>query len=328
MKWLELHIDTTHQGLEAVETMLSALGIDGVVIDDEEEFQDFLENNHQYWDYVDEDLAQRMQGRSRVTFYLESGDEGFSTLAQVRLALEDLKARRSDCGSLLLTMDTMEESDWENNWKQYYKPMEIGQRLLVVPQWEQDDPAVQKALETRVSLILEPGLTFGTGSHATTRLCLEALERIVVPGSRVADLGCGSGILSIAALLLGADSAFACDIDEKAVDVAYENAALNGVGKDRYTVRAGDVTSDQKLRKEMGGNWNIVVANIVSDVIIALAPTVGELLAEDGVFICSGIIDDRADEVKGKLEEAGFAILETRSSEGWYSFTCQTAERG
>ncbi len=225
MKWLELHIDTTHAGLEPVETLLSSLGIDGVVIDDETEFQDFLENNHQYWDYVDEDLAARMQGRSRITFYLETGDEGFARMGQVRLALEALKRQRSDCGTLLLTMDTLEDADWENNWKQYYKPMEIGERLLVVPQWEQEDPAVRAALGTRVPLILEPGLTFGTGSHATTRLCLTALEKAVQPGSRVLDLGCGSGILSIAALKLGAVSALAVDIDDKCLDVAYENAA-------------------------------------------------------------------------------------------------------
>ena len=322
MKWMELHIDTTHAGLETVETMLSALGIDGVVIDDEEEFQDFLENNHQYWDYVDEDLERRMQGRSRVTFYLESGDEGFSTLAQVRLALEDLKARHTDCGSLLLTMDAMEESDWENNWKQYYKPMEIGQRLLVVPQWEQDDPAVRKALETRVSLILEPGLTFGTGSHATTRLCLEALERIVQPGCTVADLGCGSGILSIAALKLGAKRAVAVDIDDKCLDVAYENAAMNGIGKDTYTVLSGDILSDQVVQQAMGTGFDLVVANIVADVIIALSGAVDGLMAPGGRFLCSGIIDDRAEEVAAALEAAGLAILERHEDQGWFCFLC------
>lgn len=322
MKWLELHIDTTHAGLEAVETMLSALGIDGVVIDDEEEFQDFLENNHQYWDYVDEDLEQRMHGRSRVTFYLEAGDEGFAKMGEVRLALADLKSRRSDCGSLIMTMDTMEESDWENNWKQFYKPMEIGQRLLVVPQWEQDDPAVQKALESRVSLILEPGLTFGTGSHATTRLCLEALERLVEPGCRVVDLGCGSGILSIAALKLGADAAVAADIDDKCLDVAYENAAMNGIGKDRYTVLAGDILSDQALQSAIGTGYDLVVANIVADVIIALSGAVDGLMAPGGRFLCSGIIDTRAGEVASALEQAGLRILERHEDQGWYCYLC------
>ena len=322
MKWLALHIDTSPAGLEPVSAMLEDLGIEGLVIEDEGDFRDFLEHNRQYWDYVDEELDQSMTGKCRITFYVEESDQGFTTVAAVRIAMADLKKEHPEYAPLLMTMDGIEDADWENNWKAFYKPTEIGERLIVIPDWEEADP------HGRVALRMNPGLTFGTGSHATTRLCLQALEKLVHPGMKVLDLGCGSGILSIAALLLGADSAFACDIDEKAVDVAYENAALNGVGREKYTVRAGDVTSDQRLRKEMGGSWDIVVANIVSDVIIALAPTVGELLAENGVFICSGIIDDRAEEVKGKLEEAGFAILESRSSEGWFSFTCRPAERG
>ncbi len=324
MNWLELHIDTTHAGLERVETLLSALGIDGVVIDDEAEFQDFLENNHQYWDYVDEDLEKQMQGKSRVTFYLQADEEGFAKLGEVRIALQGLKQEDAACGTLLLTMDNLQEADWENNWKQYYKPIEIGERLLVVPQWEQDDPKVRKALEGgRVPLILEPGLTFGTGSHATTRLCLTALEGAVRGGERALDLGCGSGVLSIAALKLGAASALAVDIDEKCLDVAYENAAMNGIGKDTYTVQVGDVLSDGVLRAEIGGGYDVVLANIVADVIIGLAPMVRALLSETGVFLCSGIIDDRAEEVADKLRQAGLEIVETRSAEGWYAYTCR-----
>ena len=165
-------------------------------------------------------------------------------------------------------MADVADEDWENNWKQFYKPMEIGSRLLVVPEWE------EAADPTRVKLVLNPGLTFGTGSHATTRLCLQALDTHIHGGERVLDLGCGSGILSIAALRLGAESAFACDIDEKCVDVAYENAALNGIGKDRYTVRWGDVLTDAALRQEMGAGYDIVVANIVADVIMGLSPHV------------------------------------------------------
>ena len=313
MDWLELHIDTTHTGLEPVETMLSALGIDGVVIDDETEFHDFLESNRQYWDYVDENLEASMHGKSRVT----ADETGFAQMGEVRLALEDLKARRSDCGTLLLSLENLRDEDWENNWKQYYKPMEIGQRLLVIPQWEQVDPG------QRVPLILDPGLTFGTGSHATTRLCLTALEKTVAQGDRVLDLGCGSGILSIAALRLGASQALAVDIDDKCLDVAYENAALNGIGKDRYTVRVGDVLSDGSLRRELEGSYDIVVANIVADVIIALAPLVPSMLRPGGTFLCSGIIDDRAEEVRAALEAAGWTVLETQSADGWFAYTCR-----
>ena len=323
MNWLELHIDTTHAGLDTVTAMLSALDIDGVIIDDETDFQDFLENNHQYWDYVDEDLEKEMQGKSRVTFYLQADEEGFAKMGEVRIALENLKKTAQACGTLLMTMDSLQDADWENNWKQYYKPMEIGERLLVIPQWEQEDPKVRKALEGgRVPLILEPGLTFGTGSHATTRLCLTALEQAVQGGEKVLDLGCGSGILSIAALKLGAASALAVDIDDKCLDVAYENAAMNGIGRDTYTVKVGDILSDEALRAEIGGGYDVVLANIVADVIIGLGPMVRSLLRENGVFLCSGIIDTRAEEVADKLRQAGLEILDTRSSEGWYAYTC------
>ena len=324
MKWLELHIDTNHAGLEAVETLLSALGVDGVVIDDETEFQDFLENNRQYWDYVDEDLEASMRGKSRITFYLPEDETGFSKMAEVRIALAKLKQERTDCGSLLMTLENLEDADWENNWKQYYKPMEIGERLVVVPQWLQEDPKVQTLLaQGRVPLILDPGLTFGTGSHATTRLCLTALERYVHGGERVLDLGCGSGILSIAALRLGAGEATAVDIDDKCLTVAHENAALNGIGKDTYTVLVGDVFSDETFRARVGGGYDILAANIVADVIKALAPMARSFLRPGGLFLCSGIIDDRAEEVAQALRAAGLEILETRDSEGWFSYLCR-----
>ena len=316
MKWLALHIDTCPAGIEPVSDMLGNLGIEGLVIEDEGDFRQFLENNQQYWDYVDEDLDRSMSGKCRITFYVEDNDTGFASVAAVRIAMAQLKKDHPEYAPLLLTMDGVEDADWENNWKAFYKPMEIGERLIVIPDWETADP------KGRVALRLNPGLTFGTGSHATTRLCLTALEKLVKPGTRVLDLGCGSGILSIASILLGADHAYACDIDEKAVGVAYENAALNGVSREKYTVRAGDVTSDARLRADMGDNYDIVVANIVSDVIIAIAPSVRPLMREGGVFITSGIIDDRADEVRGKLEETGFKVLEANQSEGWFSFVC------
>ena len=317
MQWLELHIDTTHAGLDTVVAMLSALDIDGVIIDDETDFQDFLETNHEYWDYVDEDLEKSMQGKSRITFYLLANDNGYGKLGEVRVALQKLKEERTDCGTLLMTMENIQDADWENSWKQYYKPMEIGERLLVIPQWETAE------VGDRVPLILDPGLTFGTGSHATTRLCLTALEKVVKEGDRVLDLGCGSGILSIAALCLGAKEATAVDIDDKCLTVAYDNAALNGIGKDTYTVKVGNVITDEAMRSQVGGGYQIVLANIVADVIIALAPMVRSMMAEGGVFLCSGIIDTRAEEVAEKLREAGLELVESRTSEGWYAYTCR-----
>ena len=317
MDWLELKIDTSHAGLDAVTELLEQQGVTGVMIDDEADFRSFLENNRQYWDYVDDDLLAQKKGVSRVTFYLERNDEAYGTVAAVRMAMSQLKKAHPEYAPLLLTMEDVADEDWENNWKQFYKPMEIGSRLLVVPEWE------EAADPKRVKLVLNPGLTFGTGSHATTRLCLQALDTHIHGGERVLDLGCGSGILSIAALRLGAASAFACDIDEKCVDVAYENAALNGIGRDRYTVRWGDVLTDTALRQEMGGGYDLVVANIVADVIKGLSPHVRPFLKPGGLFLCSGIIDDRAQEVLQKLKDDGWDVIEQRSSEGWFSYLCR-----
>ena len=263
MDWLELKIDTSHAGLDAVTDMLEQQGVTGLMIDDEADFQSFLENNRQYWDYVDDDLLAQKKGVSRVTFYLERNEDAYGTVAAVRMAMSALKKDHPEYAPLLLTMADVADEDWENNWKQFYKPMEIGSRLLVVPEWEE------------------------------------------------------------AAVRLGAESAFACDIDEKCLDVAYENAALNGIGKDRYTVRWGDVLTDAALRQEMGTGYDIVVANIVADVIMGLSPHVRPFLKPGGLFLCSGIIDERAAEVLEKLKADGWDVFEQRSSEGWFSYLCK-----
>ena len=232
MEWLEVHIDTNHAGLEPLEIFLSANGVDGVVIDDEQDFQSFLEKQPPVLGLCGRDLEASMKGKSRITFYLPADGDGFDQLAHLRTALQGFKdAHAGKYGTLLMTLENLKDADWENNWKQYYKPMEIGERLLVIPEWEQENVKGQAKYAGKVPLILEPGLTFGTGSHATTRLCLTALEEAVHGGETVLDLGCGSGILSIAALRLGAASAKAVDIDDKCLTVAYENAALNGIGR-------------------------------------------------------------------------------------------------
>ena len=307
-KWLEIAVNTTPDKLDEVCAKLAAAGMDGLVIEDEGEFLQFLEQNRQYWDYVDQELLDRMRGITRVKFYVTDDADGHAQLERYTHGL-----------GFEHTVTPLSDNDWAYSWQKYYKPLTIGDRLYVVPEWERDKPVP----EGRSPLYLNPGLTFGTGSHASTQLCLEGVEAHTVPDRSVLDLGCGSGILSIAALCLGASHAVAVDIDPKAVDVAYENAALNGVGRDRYTVRWGDVVTDQALRQELGGPYDVVVANIVADVIKALASTVRPLVKEGGIFLCSGIIDDRAEEVAQCLRDNGWTIAETRSSEGWFSYLCR-----
>ena len=308
IKWLEVAINTTPERLDEITAKLTAAGMTGLVIEDETEFQQFLEQNRQYWDYVDQELMERMRGVTRVKFYVTDDADGRTQLERYTRGLE--------CE---YTTRTLVDNDWAYSWQKYYKPLSIGERLYVVPQWEREEPVPQG----RVPFYLNPGLTFGTGSHASTQLCLEGVEAHTRQGDRVLDLGCGSGILSIAALKLGAASAAAVDIDDKCRDVAYENAALNGIGQDTYTVRIGDVLGDAVLRADLGGGWQMVVANIVADVIIGLSPLVRPMLAPGGLFLCSGIIDDRAQEVADRLRENGWEILETRSAEGWFSYLCR-----
>lgn len=283
---------------------LTAMGIDGFVIETEDDFKAFLENNRQYWDYVDESLEESYRGVSRVKFYVEDNDEGTALLGRVG---EQFR----------ITTAPVCDADWENNWKQYYEPLEIGERLLVVPEW------IDCSEEGRVPLRLDPGLLFGTGSHATTRMCLDALEKYAGAGVRALDLGCGSGILGIGALVLGSEHCTACDIDPKAPDTVMENAALNGIGGDKMQVYAGDIIGDAKLRKLLGSGYDIVLANIVSDVIIPLAPFVRGFMAPGGVFITSGIIDGREDEVAAALRAAGLEIIAHHHEEEWHCFECR-----
>ena len=303
IKWLEVVLDTTEEELEGLCARLTANGVTGMAIEDEEDFKTFLEQNRQYWDYVDEGLMEQMRGVCRVKLYVTDDDDGKKQLARWLEGID-----------LPYTAASLGENDWAHSWQKYYKPMAVGERLYIVPEWERGEPVPAG----KVPLYLNPGLTFGTGNHASTQLCLAGLEAYTVPGQPVLDLGCGSGILSIAALALGASEAVAVDIDPKAVDVAYENAALNGVGRDRYTVLAGDVLSDQDLVSRLGtGKYALVLANIVADVIIPLSAKAGDFLTEDGVFLCSGIIDTRADEVQAALEKNGLHVFDRREQNGW-----------
>ncbi len=305
MRYIEVSIDTPEQEIDARCEQLAALGAEGFVIENEADFQNFLENNRQYWDYVDAELEQSYKGVSRIKCYLTDDEAGEAVLARIKAAYpEAVSAYTAD-------------EDWENSWRDCYEQIEIGEKLVVVPEW-MDAPD-----NGRIALRLDPGIAFGTGSHPTTKLCLAALESYAAPGVRALDLGCGSGILGIGALLLGAESNTGCDVDPMAPEAAMANAALNGIGEDKMRVYAGDILKDASLRRTLGGGYQLVLANIVADVIIALAAYARSFMAQDGVFICSGIIDDRADEVRAALERNGFTVVAHTSEEEWHCYVCR-----
>lgn len=305
MRYIEVCVNTPANEIERRCEEMTAMGAEGFVIENEADFQDFLENNHQYWDYVDDELESRFTGVSRIKCYLCDDEDGRAVLCRIRGAYGGVET------------SFVEDSDWENNWREYYKPIEVGEKLVVVPEWE-DIPD-----DGRTALRLDPGLIFGTGSHATTRMCLAALEKYAGEGKTFLDLGCGSGILGIGALVLGSARCVGCDIDPKAPDVAASNAALNGIGSDRFKVYAGDILSDASLRRMLGSGYDAVLANIVSDVIIPLSALVREFMKPGAVFITSGIIDGRQDEVRAALEGNGFEVIEHRKEEEWHCFVCR-----
>ena len=309
MAWLEFIIDTDSKKIASTAAALTAQGFAELVIEDQEEFETFLDENKAYWDYIDEDFQQKLQGLSHIKIYLEDTD----TAGQEKLtkAVEKL--------GLSMTVKALEETNWEESWKDNYPAVEVGQNLIVVPYWQADET------NGRTPIILDPGLTFGTGAHASTQMVMESMEEIVKPGFKCLDLGSGSGILSIAALRLGAGSAIGVDIDPKAEDIARENAAYNGIHEPRFTAYTGDVTTDKGLMTRLAaGDYDVVLVNIVADVIIHLAPYLPNFLGEHSTLICSGILDTRLADVTAALTAAGLRVTGIREKEDW---RCVTAQR-
>ena len=318
INWLDVSIETTSDGIDPVCARIIALGIEGMQIEDFEDFEDFLENNRQYWDYVDESLVEQKRGATKVKVYLSDNPSGWDTLSLLRSEISALKAAMpdADLGSLEITVNTIHPEDWESNWKQYYHPTPIGKKLLIVPQWE-DIPQTDRAV-----FINNPGMSFGTGPHASTRLALECLEKRIKPGDSIIDLGCGSGILAICGLLMGGSFADAVDIDPNAAEVTQRNAELNGIGRDRLCTYAGNILTDMSLAERMGNKvYDIVLANIIADVIVQLPDIVRRMIKPGGIFISSGIIEGRLGDVLAALNKGGFTVLETLSDDGWSSVT-------
>ena len=314
MVYLEITIATTPEAIEEVAEELTKGGFAELVLEDQSEFESFLEENRAYWDYIDESLQSHLQGLSQIKLYLEESDK--AALSRLETLLESLRGKY---GELPMAVKPLADTDWEESWKDNYPPQPIGEKLIVLPYWRADET------DGRLPVILDPGLTFGTGAHPSTQMVMENMEQLVKPGHRCLDLGSGSGILSIAALRLGASAATGVDIDPKAEDIARENAAYNGFGAPEFTALTGNVTEDKALMEDLAAKeYDLVLVNIVADVIIGLAPVLPHFLTEKSTLICSGILDVRLEEVLAALRGAGLTVLDVKAEEDW---RCVTARR-
>jgi len=319
MEWIQVVIYTSSYGIEPVCGVLYNLGLTGLEIEDYDDFKNFLEDNHALWDYVDEKLAKEKSGETCIKLYLPDDTNGYETLNAVKSAIVLLKNSDSEnqLGRLDVSLGHIKEEDWCNNWKQYFKPLFVGKNILICPDWEEIPPNSEKTI-----FKINPGMSFGTGSHETTQLCIEEMENYIKPGHTVLDLGCGSGILSIIAMLLGAKEATAIDIDTSAVEIAQKNAEKNGISACNYHTIAGNIINDSGLCKKISQNhYDIIFANIVADVIIALKPIVYNFMDDDTVLITSGIINSRLDDVLNEYKNSPFEIRKISEKGEWASLT-------
>ncbi|MBQ5865530.1 MAG: 50S ribosomal protein L11 methyltransferase [Oscillospiraceae bacterium] len=309
MNWLEITIETVPSTIEAVAARLTAGGFEDLVIEDQNEFEEFLQENRSCWDYIDEELQKQLEGLSRIKLYLEDTDT--AGMERLKKLLEKLE--------LTMQVTTMGETNWEESWKDNYPPQPVGKSLVVLPYWLAEEETDRK------KIILDPGLTFGTGAHPSTQMVMETMEETDLQGADCLDLGSGSGILSITALRLGAKSAVGVDIDPKAEGIARENAAYNGFAAPEFAALTGNVTADKKLMDRLAvDRYDLVLVNIVADVIIGLSPILPNFMDEHTKLICSGILDTRLEDVKAALEKAGLEITLIKAKEDW---RCVSARR-
>ena len=313
MKWIRFTLDTHTDAVDLLSYKLDEIGVEGIEIEDklplseadkEKMFVDILP------DPVDND------GTAKVHFYMEPKNcDPEKVMLQVQNIFQELR-EFCEIGKGTITLSETEDKDWINNWKTFFKPFRAADDIVIKPTWE----TYEKEKDSDILIEIDPGIAFGTGSHETTKLCIQALDKYVKEGDSILDVGCGSGILSIAALKLGAAHATAIDIDEVAVKVAAENMAVNQIPSSRYTLYDGDLISNAFLKVKAGTSHDIVVANILADVIIPLTGVIRPHLKKGGLYITSGIIDTKEEDVRHALEENGFEILSVEHMKEWCCF--------
>jgi ribosomal protein L11 methyltransferase len=320
MNWIEVSIYTTTNGIEIINGALLKLGINDAVIEDASVFEDFLHDDTMNWDYYDEELTKMKDCESCVKVYLADNSQGNQLFGEIKKFIENLKAEYMDIdfGRLEIKTNILNDEDWANNWKQYFKPFIVSDKIIIKPSWEE----YTESTEGKLILEIDPGMSFGTGQHHTTRLCIEQIIKHMTNGMRVLDMGCGSGILSIASILLGAESCVGVDIDENAVRIAKENAGLNDIFEDRFTLYCGDVTNDEALQEKIGNNkYDMIAVNIIAQIIMGMSTTFPKFLKKGGLVIASGIIKKYLQDVLDNFKELGFEVIEINDSEEWVCVT-------
>lgn len=301
--WTEIKICVNAKDIEKASDIANVVVQSGIYIEDYTNLEQQVEEIA-HIDLIDEDLLKKDRQKAFVHIYLEPDVQPSEALAFL--------SERYNAEGIEHSIELLDcaEEDWRNNWKKYFHPIKVGEKLLIRPSWRDDFEAGNRKV-----LNIDPGLAFGTGSHETTRLCLEMCEKYLAEGDSVLDVGCGSGILGIATLLLGAEKAVGVDIDETAVRTALENAQINGV-EDRFTAICGSFT------EKVEGKYDIVLANIVADAIMFLSEGIKDFMNDDAVYIMSGIIDTRAEEVKNSVSRH-FDIIEEHIDKGWACFAAK-----
>ena len=321
MKYLELVIHTNRAGLEPLEACLMEMGLNDMVVNDPMDLQDLMNKKHDYdWDYIGDEVLEMADTEPTITLYFD-GDEtgnGYALAQEVDLKVDELRqammngeyGEDADFGPLTVTTTLHDDSEWKDNWKEYFKPSRVSEKILVCPTWEEYELSDEETAQEVKILKIDPGMAFGTGTHETTSLCMKAMEKYMKKGASVLDVGCGSGILSIAADLLGAGDVLGIEIDPVAVDVSRENLELNAC-KESVRVIEGDLT------KGVDYEADIVVANLMADLVMMLTPDVRRHMKEGAKYISSGIIDEKLEEVKNAVIASGFNIDEVMTDGMW-----------
>ena len=315
MKWNKFRLTTTTEAEDIVSSMLMDLGIQGVEIEDKVPLTQ-SDKEQMFVDILPETEAD--DGVAYLSFYLEEDEDKEKVLADVRAELQDM-ASYLNVGACTIEESQTEDVDWVNNWKQYFHQFYVDD-ILIIPSWEEVKPEDSD----KMVIHIDPGTAFGTGMHETTQLCIRQIRKYTTPETTILDVGCGSGILGMLALKFGAKYSVGTDLDPCAIEATYENMEVNGINKDMYEVMIGNIIDDKDVQDKVGyGKYDIVVANILADVLVALTPVIVDQLKDGGIYIPSGIIDDKEETVVEAVKAAGLEVLEVTYQGEWVSVTAR-----